>query len=136
MAHWDGAQGQAKMAKIKTQKTPLLETFPPEKLKPKTKICFFDFDFKTCLIRRGFEQLSSSIAWWVIGLQSSPRKVAHVGLKGLKMNNTGKTKQKNTSTASSYYNAIYFGSSTCCPVNFHWCLLTVNLALETGEALF
>jgi len=46
MAHWDGAQGQAKMAKI-TQ-TQLLVTFPPEKLKPKTKNFFFDFDYKTC----------------------------------------------------------------------------------------
>jgi len=29
-------------------KTQLLVTFPPEKLKPKTKIFFFDFDYKTC----------------------------------------------------------------------------------------
>ena len=34
----------------------------------------------------GFEQLSSSIAWRVIGLQSSTRKVAHAGLKGLNKN--------------------------------------------------
>jgi len=65
-------------------KTPLLVTFPPEKLKPKTKkIFFFDFDYKTCWIRRGFEQLSSAIAWQVIGLQSSAGYVAHAGLKGL-----------------------------------------------------
>jgi len=63
-------------------KTPLLVTFPPEKLKPKTKKFFFDFDYKTCWIRRGCVQLSSSIAWWVIRLQSSTRKVAHAGLKG------------------------------------------------------
>jgi len=29
-------------------KTPLLVTFSPEKLKPKTKKFFFDFDYKTC----------------------------------------------------------------------------------------
>jgi len=61
-------------------KTPLLVTFPPRKFKPKTKKFFFDFDYKTCWIRRGFEQLSSSIAWRVMGLQSSARKVAHAGL--------------------------------------------------------
>jgi len=33
--------------------------FPPEKLKPQAKIFFFDFDYKTCWICRGFEQLSS-----------------------------------------------------------------------------
>jgi len=64
-------------------KTPLFVTFPPEKLKPKMKNFFFDFDYKTCWIHRGFEQLPSSIAWRVIGLQSSARKVAHTGLKRL-----------------------------------------------------
>jgi len=44
-------------------KTHLHVTFPPEKLKPKTKNFFFDFDYKTCWIRRGFEQLSSSSGW-------------------------------------------------------------------------
>ena len=47
------------------------------------KIVVFDFDYKTCWIRRGFQQVSSSIAWRVIGLQISARKVAHVGRKGL-----------------------------------------------------
>jgi len=61
-------------------KTPLLVTFPPEKLKRKTKNCFFHFYNKTCWIRRGFEQLSSSIDWWFTGLQNSARKVAHTGL--------------------------------------------------------
>jgi len=41
------------------EKTPLLVTFPPEKLKPKRKKVFFDFDYKTCWIRRG---LNSSLA--------------------------------------------------------------------------
>jgi len=48
---------------------------------------FFRFRLQDLLnpwIRRGFEQLSSSIAWRVIGLQISARKVAHAGLKGLK----------------------------------------------------
>jgi len=42
---------------------------------------FFDFDYETSWIRRGFEQLSSSIAWRVIGLQSSARNVVFAGLK-------------------------------------------------------
>ena len=37
MAHWDSTQGQAKMAKI----APLIVTFPPGNLKPKTKYVFF-----------------------------------------------------------------------------------------------
>jgi len=60
---------------------PLLVTLPPEKLKPETKIFFFDFGYKTCWICRGFEQLSSSIGWRVIRFQSSARNVAHAGLK-------------------------------------------------------
>jgi len=55
-------------------KTPLLVTFPPEKLKPKTKKFFFDLVYKTCWIRRGFEQGSSSIAWRGIGLQTLQEK--------------------------------------------------------------
>jgi len=50
-------------------KIPLLVTFPPEKLIPKTKTIFFYLQFKTCRIRWGFEQLSSSIAWQVMALQ-------------------------------------------------------------------
>jgi len=83
MAHWDGAQGQAKMAKI-TPKHPYLWRSPQKSSNPKRKNFFFDFGYKTCWIRRGFEQLSSSIAWRVIGLQSSARQVAHAGLKGLR----------------------------------------------------
>jgi len=82
LAHWDGAQGQPKMAKI-TQKHPSCEV-PPRKVQTKTKNIFFDFDCKTCWIRRGFEQFSNSIAWRVIGLQISSREVAHAGLKGQK----------------------------------------------------
>ena len=52
----------------------------------KRKNVFFDIDYKTCWIRRGFEQLSSSIAWRVIGLQSSAWNVVFAGLKGLNEN--------------------------------------------------
>jgi len=61
MAHWDGAQGQAKMAKIK-QKRPCLWRYSHKSSNPKRKMFFFGFDYKSCWIRRGFEQLSSSIA--------------------------------------------------------------------------
>jgi len=56
---------------------------PPRKPPPKTKKFFFDFNYKTCWIHREFEQLSSSIAWQVLGLQSSAWNVVFVGLKGL-----------------------------------------------------
>jgi len=36
---------------------------PPKNPTENEKIFFFDFDCKTCWIRRGFEQLSSSIGW-------------------------------------------------------------------------
>ena len=51
-----------------------LVAFPPENPPSKTKNLFFDFDYKTCWIRRGFQQLSSSIAWRVVGLQISAKK--------------------------------------------------------------
>jgi len=49
-------------------KTPLLVMFPQKSSNPKRKKFFFNFDYKTCWIHRGFEQFSSSIAWQVIGL--------------------------------------------------------------------
>ena len=58
MTHWDGALGQAKMAKI-TQKHPYLWRSPPEKLKPKTKTFLFYFDYEIFWIWRG---LNSSLA--------------------------------------------------------------------------
>ena len=64
-----GVQGQVKMAN-----TPPTSGVPPREAPPKTKKRFFYFDYKTCWIRRGFEQLSSSIAWRVIWLQSSAKK--------------------------------------------------------------
>ena len=60
----------------------LFVTSPPKPLHRSRKLFVFDSDYKTCWIRRGFEQLSSSIARRVIRLQSSTRKVAHAGLKG------------------------------------------------------
>jgi len=80
MGQWVEAQGRPKVVNI--SKTCPLCDVTSRKSPPKPKICFFDFGYKTCCIRRGFEQLSSSIAWRVIGLQSSARKVAHAGLKG------------------------------------------------------
>ena len=57
MAHWDGAQGQPKMAKI-TQ-TSLLMTFPPENLQPKTKKIF---SILTTRLAESVEGLNSSLA--------------------------------------------------------------------------
>ena len=70
-----GAQGQ-----IRVTNPPHLWRSARKTPHRKRKISFFDIDYKTCWIRRGFEQLSSSIAWRVIGLQSSARNVAHAGL--------------------------------------------------------
>jgi len=70
MDQWVGAQDQVKIAKNTSTCG-----VPPENPPLKLKIFFFDFDYKTCWIHRGFEQLSSSIAWRVIGLQSSARNV-------------------------------------------------------------
>jgi len=64
-------------------KSALLVTFPPEKLKPKTKKFF---SILTTRLAESVEGLNSSLAqitWRVIGLQCSAKKVAHVGLKGL-----------------------------------------------------
>jgi len=41
MAHWDGAQGQEKMAKI-------MQKAPPRKAQTQNEKFFFDFDYKTC----------------------------------------------------------------------------------------
>jgi len=64
-------------------KTPLLVTFPPEKLKPKTKMSFFNFDYKTCCIRKGFEQLSSSSGWRVMAKIVPALILTISGRKGL-----------------------------------------------------
>jgi len=47
-----------------------LQKFPHRK----RKTFFFDFDYKTCWIRGWFGSDSNSIAWRVIGLQSSVKR--------------------------------------------------------------
>jgi len=64
----DWYQGPGKVDQ-KNAKTPSLVTTPPEVPKSKQKK-IFNLQFKTCWIHRGFEQLSSSIAWRVIVLQT------------------------------------------------------------------
>jgi len=60
------AQGQVKMAK-KTQKHPTCDAIPRNpQIQNEKQIC----SLRLCWMRRGFEQLSSSIAWWVIELQT------------------------------------------------------------------
>jgi len=51
--------------------------------KQKAETFFFNLNWKTCRIRRGFKQLSSSTDWRVMLLESSARKRAHAGLTGL-----------------------------------------------------
>jgi len=48
----------------------------------KKKNFFFNLNKKTCWIRRCCKELSSSIGWRVMALQSLVKKVAAVGLKG------------------------------------------------------
>jgi len=74
MAQWVGGPGKGSQKHTHLWRTPW-------NLPPKTRNFFFDFDYKTCWIRRGFEQLSRSIAWRVIRLQSSARNVAFAVLK-------------------------------------------------------
>ena len=81
MDHWDNAQGQAKMAKI-TQKHPYLWRSPQKTLNPKRKKFFFDFDSKTCGIRRGFEQLSSSSGWRFMAKKGGANMLARAIVKG------------------------------------------------------
>jgi len=76
MAQWVGAQGQVKV-KV-TKNTPTCGV-PHRKPPTENENFFFDYDYKTCWIRRGFEQLSSSIAWRVLGLQNSAWNVVFAG---------------------------------------------------------
>jgi len=62
-----------------SQKYPHLWRYP-RKPPSKTNNFFLNFDYKTWWIRRGFEQLSSSIAWRVIGLERSAWNVVFAGL--------------------------------------------------------
>ena len=58
MAHWDGAQGQAKMAK-KTQKHPYFWRSPQKNSNPKRKIFF---SILTTRLAGSVEGLNSSLA--------------------------------------------------------------------------
>jgi len=79
MAQWVGpGKGSQKHPHLRRKNTPNYAENPHGK----RKNFLFDFDYKTCCIRRGFEQLSSSIAWRVIGLQSFARNVVFAGLQG------------------------------------------------------
>ena len=80
MAHWNGAQGQAKMAKI-TQNTPACDV-PPRKAQTKNKNFFFEFDSKTFCIPGGFEQLSSSSGWRFMAKKVPAPILAISGRKG------------------------------------------------------
>jgi len=65
MAHWVGAQGKVNSSKM--QKHALIVTSPSEN--PKRKKFFYP-QLKTCWVRRGFDQLSSSIGWEIMALQT------------------------------------------------------------------
>ena len=76
MAQWIRVQGQVKVAKT-TPTCGILPRKPPTE----NEIFFSILTNKTCWSRKGFEQLSSSNAWRVIGLQSSAWNVVFAGLK-------------------------------------------------------
>jgi len=57
---------------------------PPREPRTQNKNTFFDLNMKTFWIRIGFEQLSSSGGWRVIGLQSFAKKWHTRDLKGSK----------------------------------------------------
>jgi len=88
MAHWDCAQGQAKMAK-KSKSTPTCDVSPRKPQSQNEKIYFY-FDSKTCWIRRGFEQLSSSSGWRFKAKKGGANMLARVVVKGLKSCNFSK----------------------------------------------
>ena len=81
LCHNNGPMGWSPGPGKGSQKHLHLWRFPP-KTTPQKRNFFFRFHYKTCWIPRRFEQLSSSIAWRVIGLQSSARNMVFVGLKG------------------------------------------------------
>jgi len=87
MAHWVGAQDQINLPKI--QKHALIVTSPSEnpKLKRRKKI---DLQFKTCSICRGLNSFLAQSAGdlWLCKVLKICKKVAHAGLKGLKIMST------------------------------------------------
>jgi len=61
MAHWVGAQGRVGKLSQKGENISPLWRHPQKNPNPKRKIFFLNLNYKTCWIRRGFEQLSRSI---------------------------------------------------------------------------
>jgi len=82
MAHWDSAQGQEKTAKI-TQKHPYLWRSPRKPQTQNEKRFFFNVNYKTCWIRKGFEQLSSSSGWRFMAKKGCANMLARAVVKGL-----------------------------------------------------
>jgi len=80
MARWVGAQGQVNSA-TRAKTCPHYDV-SQRKTTMQNEKKNFHLNYKTCWIRRGFEQLHSSISWRVIVLQSSVKTVAPAGLKG------------------------------------------------------
>ena len=80
MDHWIGAQGQVKSAK----KTQNISNYDVTHRESQTQIkkAFFNRNWKTFRIRRGFEQLSSSSGWRVMAKNVSAVIVAGAGVKG------------------------------------------------------
>ena len=66
--HWRPGPGKVGQ---KRRNMPSLLRHQQKKNKPKTKKILLHLNWKTCWIRRWFEQLSSSIGWRVIALQKS-----------------------------------------------------------------
>jgi len=54
----------------------------PQKNEIQSFLTFSNPNQKACCFLRGFEQLSRSITWWVLVVQSDGEKVAHLGRKG------------------------------------------------------
>ena len=86
MANWVGTQGQVNLAK-KRKYTPSCDVIPrnAQILNEKS---FLNLQFKTCWIHWGFEQLSSSIAWRVIELQTFQKLQKKWLTRDLKGSNT------------------------------------------------
>ena len=64
MAHWFGAKGQVYLAKM-AKTYPHCDVTHREPQTQNEKM-FLNLNWKTFRMRRGFEQLSSSIGWWVM----------------------------------------------------------------------
>ena len=79
MSNLVGAQGQAKLAKKSRKHAPLWRH--PQKTQTTNEKNALNLQSKTCWIRRWFEQLSSSIGWRVVALQTF-QKMQKSGARG------------------------------------------------------